>query len=98
MNFFSVIAHLIKNADEGNVFFLPVHFYRTVRIHLITIPGDFFMGKNVLIVEDDEIIQQVLEWRLSNLGYAVCGKAATAEDAIRLAGKRNRMLSSWIST
>ncbi len=46
------------------------------------------MGKNVLIVEDDEIIQHVLEWRLGSLGYAVCGKAATAEDAINLAGEK----------
>ena len=47
------------------------------------------MGKNVLIVEDDEIIQHVLEWRLSSLGYSVCGKAATADDAITLAGEKN---------
>jgi len=40
------------------------------------------MKKNVLVVEDDEIIQQVLEWRLNTLGYTVCAKAATAEDAI----------------
>jgi len=43
------------------------------------------MTKNVLIVEDDEIIQQVLEWRLNSLGYTVCAKAATAEDAITCA-------------
>jgi CheY-like chemotaxis protein len=30
----------------------------------------------------------VLEWRLRSLGYSVCGKAATAEDAIRLAGEK----------
>ena len=46
------------------------------------------MVKTVLIVEDDEIIQNVLEWRLGTLGYSVCGKAATAEDAIRLAGEK----------
>jgi CheY-like chemotaxis protein len=46
------------------------------------------MGKDVLIVEDDEIIQHVLEWRLRSLGYSVCGKAATAEDAIRLADEK----------
>jgi len=45
------------------------------------------MGKRVLIVEDDEIVQNVLEWRLNTLGYSVCRKAATAEDAIRLAGE-----------
>ena len=46
------------------------------------------MGKKVLIVEDDEIIQDVLEWRLDTLGYSVCGKAATAEDAVTLAGEK----------
>jgi CheY-like chemotaxis protein len=40
------------------------------------------MGKNVLVVEDDAIIQQVLEWRLNILGYSVCGKAATPDEAI----------------
>jgi CheY-like chemotaxis protein len=40
------------------------------------------MNKKVLIVEDDEIIRQLLEWRLNSLGYSVCGKAATAEEAI----------------
>jgi CheY-like chemotaxis protein len=40
------------------------------------------MGKNVLVVEDDAIIQQVLEWRLNTLGYTVCGKATTSDDAI----------------
>jgi DNA-binding response OmpR family regulator len=36
----------------------------------------------ILIVEDDEIISQVIEWRLINLGYSVSGKAATGKDAI----------------
>jgi CheY-like chemotaxis protein len=40
------------------------------------------MGKNVLVVEDDTIIQQVLEWRLNSLGYSVCAKASNSEDAI----------------
>jgi len=46
------------------------------------------MTKNVLVVEDDEIIQQVLEWRLNSLGYTVCAKAATAEDAITCAREK----------
>jgi CheY-like chemotaxis protein len=46
------------------------------------------MNKKVLIVEDDEIIQNVLEWRLDSLGYTICGKAVTAEDAVMLAGER----------
>jgi DNA-binding NarL/FixJ family response regulator len=40
--------------------------------------------KKILIVEDDEIISQVIEWRLKNVGYTVSGKASTGEDAITL--------------
>jgi CheY-like chemotaxis protein len=39
------------------------------------------MDKKILIVEDDEVIQQLIEWRLKKLGYAVCGKATCAEEA-----------------
>jgi len=39
------------------------------------------MDKKILIVEDDEVIQQLIEWRLKKLGYAVCGKATNAEEA-----------------
>ena len=42
------------------------------------------MPKKILIVEDDDLIQRVIAWRLTSLGYAVCGKAATAEDAFSL--------------
>lgn len=41
-------------------------------------------GKKILIVEDDEIIRRVLEWRLIMLGYSVIGKAATGQEAISL--------------
>jgi len=41
-------------------------------------------GKKILVVEDDEIVSTVIELRLVKLGYAVCGKAATGEDAITL--------------
>ncbi len=36
----------------------------------------------VLIVEDDAIIQKLIEYRLKALGYPVCGKVDTGEDAI----------------
>jgi CheY-like chemotaxis protein len=36
----------------------------------------------ILIVEDNIIIQQVIEFCLISLGYAVCGKVASAEAAI----------------
>jgi CheY-like chemotaxis protein len=38
--------------------------------------------KKVLIVEDDVIIQKLIEYRLIALGYDVCAKAETGEDAI----------------
>jgi CheY-like chemotaxis protein len=36
----------------------------------------------ILIVEDDLIIQKLIEYRLKELGYPVCGKAETGEGAI----------------
>ena len=36
----------------------------------------------VLIVEDDSIIVNVAQWRLSKLGYDVCGSAGTGADAM----------------
>jgi CheY-like chemotaxis protein len=41
-------------------------------------------NNKILIVEDDEIISQVIEWRLKKVGYTVSGKAATGKDAITL--------------
>jgi CheY-like chemotaxis protein len=38
----------------------------------------------VLIVEDDNIIAQIADWRLKNLGYTVCGRAATGAEAMEL--------------
>jgi DNA-binding response OmpR family regulator len=39
-------------------------------------------GKKIFYVEDNEVLGTVLEWRLLKLGYVVCGKAATGDDAI----------------
>lgn len=36
----------------------------------------------ILIVEDDTIIQKLIELRLEQLGYSVCGTAGTGEEAI----------------
>jgi len=41
----------------------------------------------VLIVEDDTIIVNVVQWRLSKLGYDVCGSAGTGADAMDMAAK-----------
>lgn len=37
---------------------------------------------SILIVEDDEIITKVIDWRLNNLGYSVCGKTSTGIEAL----------------
>jgi CheY-like chemotaxis protein len=39
-------------------------------------------GESVLIVEDDDIIARVEEWRLKNLGYKVCGRAISGAEAM----------------
>ncbi len=36
----------------------------------------------MLIVEDDDLICHLIEWRLKKLGYSISGKAATGKDAI----------------
>ncbi len=38
----------------------------------------------ILIVEDDDVIASLLEWRVKKLGYEVCGKAANGPDALDL--------------
>ena len=43
----------------------------------------------ILIVEDDEIIQKLIEYRVKALGYPVCGKAGSAEEAIFCAKETN---------
>lgn len=39
---------------------------------------------SILIVEDDDIIARVTDWRLKNLGYTVCGRASTGAEAMEL--------------
>ncbi|OPY38247.1 MAG: two-component response regulator [Methanoregula sp. PtaU1.Bin051] len=41
----------------------------------------------VLLVEDDNIIAKVAEWRLKNLGYMTCGRAMTGAEAMELVVK-----------
>ena len=38
----------------------------------------------VLLVEDDNIIAKVAEWRLKNLGYKMCGRASTGGEAMEI--------------
>ena len=44
-------------------------------------------GARILIVEDEVLIAADLEGRLTGLGYTVCGKAITGEEALELAEK-----------
>jgi CheY-like chemotaxis protein len=39
-------------------------------------------GEKILIVEDDDIIARVADWRLKKLGYTVCGRATSGEEAM----------------
>jgi len=41
-------------------------------------------GESVLLVEDDDIIARVEDWRLKNLGYTVCGRAINSHEAMEL--------------
>ena len=41
----------------------------------------------VLIVEDDNVILSIERWRLSNLGYEICGSAGTGAEAIECVAK-----------
>lgn len=42
------------------------------------------INKSILLVEDDDIIARVAEWRLNTLGYTVCGRATTSAEAMDL--------------
>ena len=43
----------------------------------------------ILLVEDDNIIAKIADWRLKNLGYDVCGRATTGAEAMDLLGQLN---------
>jgi two-component system, response regulator PdtaR len=36
----------------------------------------------ILIVEDDDVLARIITWRLSNLGYNVCGQATSGAEAM----------------
>ena len=42
----------------------------------------------VLIVDDDDVILSIEKWRLSNLGYDICGSAGSGKDALACAAKQ----------
>ena len=41
-------------------------------------------GEKILLVEDDDVIAKVADWRLKNLGYSVCGRATSGAEAMEL--------------
>ena len=41
----------------------------------------------VLVVEDDNVILSIEKWRLSKLGFEVCGSAATGAEAMECVAK-----------
>jgi CheY-like chemotaxis protein len=43
--------------------------------------------KKILIVEDDDVLAKIISWRLANLGYPVCGRAASGAEAMELVVK-----------
>lgn len=45
-------------------------------------------GARIFFVEDDEIVANIIEWRLQKLGYSVCGSAKNGVDAISLIKKK----------
>ena len=38
----------------------------------------------ILIVEDDDVLARIITWRLTNLGYEVCGRASSGTEAMEL--------------
>jgi two-component system, response regulator PdtaR len=41
-------------------------------------------GSRILIVEDDDVLTRIITWRLTNLGYVVCGRASSSEEAVEI--------------
>jgi CheY-like chemotaxis protein len=56
---------------------------------LVSFRGNFLTGARIFFVEDDEIVANIIEWRLQKLGYSVCGSAKNGVDAIPLIKKKN---------
>lgn len=45
---------------------------------------ELLSAEKILIVEDDDIIARVEDWRLKNIGYTVCGRATNGAEAMEL--------------
>jgi signal transduction histidine kinase/DNA-binding response OmpR family regulator len=44
--------------------------------------------KNILVVEDEQIIAEDISYRLNSLGYNVIGSVCTGEDAVKISGEK----------
>ena len=42
----------------------------------------------ILIVEDDDVLARVITWRLTNLGYEVCGRAISGSETLEILGNK----------
>lgn len=40
--------------------------------------------EKILFVEDDDVLARIISWRLTNLGYQVCGRATSGKEAMEL--------------
>lgn len=47
------------------------------------------LSEHILIVDDEEMIAMAFKYQIEDLGYAVCGTAASADEAITLARLHN---------
>jgi two-component system, response regulator PdtaR len=56
-------------------FYIPVPFNEV---------GTVMTEVKILLVEDDNVIAKIAEWRLKNLGYTLCGRATSASEAMEL--------------
>jgi CheY-like chemotaxis protein len=41
----------------------------------------------ILIVEDDDVLAKIISWRLTNLGYGVCGRTASGAETMNFLAK-----------
>lgn len=49
--------------------------------------GNAMAHVKILVVEDDDVLAKVITWRLTNLGYDVCGRTSSGEETLELLAK-----------
>jgi CheY-like chemotaxis protein len=73
--------HFFKNST-ANKLMLVDRFIKKIIISVLK--RIFLTGTRIFFVEDDEIVADVIGWRLNKLGYNICGSAKNGVDAISL--------------